>query len=55
MKTHSREILRSVLFIIVFWTVTALLFIGLYQITKAVDITGFAIQMLMEYTGLRKG
>ena len=45
MQMASREIVRSVIFLIVFWTVVTLLFVGMYQLVNAIDITGIIGQL----------
>lgn len=45
MQLSSREIVRSILFVVIFWTVTTLLFVGLYQLVNAIDITNLVGQM----------
>ena len=45
MQLSSREIVRSILFVVIFWTVTTLLFVGLYQLADAIDITNHVGQM----------
>ena len=45
MQLKSREIVRSILFVVIFWTVTILLFVGMYQLVNAIDITNHVGQL----------
>ena len=45
MPLNSRKIVKSVFFVIIFWTITALLLTGIYQIVDAIDITNYVGQL----------
>ena len=45
MQLKSREIVRSILFVVIFWTVITLLFVGMYQLVNAIDITNHVGQL----------